>query len=139
MFNDQAGSQVKYDSEDKLEQDDVDNSGNNFKWSQDAFLAVYFNNKKLYKLSNSEIRFLLCTGPYIKLTKNEVDFSTYVRRQIAQKMNLRERSFDNLFSKITKAGVIVRVKDTRYMINPWIMYCGKKTSVQACRAKFDKL
>ncbi|WP_165477987.1 replication/maintenance protein RepL [Alteromonas sp. KUL42] len=116
-----------------------DESESNWNLKSDFFVGVFVNSRQYKTCTKTQLALMLALSRYCTLYSNCVDLSSSTRKSICRSMNIKVATFNNQFSALCKTDLIIKLVDSKYMLNPWLLYRGSNRSAQKARSKFDEL
>lgn len=90
----------------------------------------------LYKVTKNSMMVFMEIASQVKFADQNVYLTKLEKERIVAKTGVAESSMYNCISELCKAGLLVRVVPSVYMVNPFLMATGSDMSIIENRQKF---
>jgi hypothetical protein len=94
---------------------------------------------RLYSLSRTAVLLFVDMSGMMSDTSNQVVMTEDVRQEIGKRIGVKNQAIYNATRELTRAGLLVRVINGVYMIDPHLFAVGTDPAVLANRERFNSL
>jgi hypothetical protein len=94
---------------------------------------------RLYSLSKTAVFLFVEMAAMMSDASNQVVMTEEIRKEMGQRIGVKPQSIYNATRELTRAGLLARVVNSVYMIDPNIFAVGTDPAVLASREKFKSL